>query len=203
MQCRIDVATGEAELSIEGLDSFGPAAKTGVRGPGSYEIRFANVDDQLILWVDGSVVEFNAPTTYGRLDNTRPRPADLSPVGVASLGAALRIGHLKLFRDVYYIADRHGGPGGLLTDFDALALPFFPTPEGVARFLSDPTRWDAFAAMRWEDFSLGADQFLEHYVSRELLLGKALWVFWPHSPAAIPGTDIPCFPNVPRMRPVR
>ena len=223
MQCRLDVATGKASLSIEGLDSFAPTATTGVRGPGDYHIRFANVDGQLVLWVDGSVVDFDAPTTYDDSDDARPRPADLSPVGIASLGAALRISHLKLFRDVYYIAARHGGPGGLLTDFDVLALPFHPTPDGVARFLSDPTRWEAFAARRWEDYALDADQFLalgdnsacsmdsrlweqagfEHYVSRDLLLGKALFVFWPHSPVTIPGTEIPCFPNVLRMRPVR
>ncbi len=91
MQCRIDVATGRARLSIGGLDDFGPEAATDVRGPGTYLIRFANVDDQLFLWVDGDVVEFDASTAYpyDETGNTRPRPTDLSPVGIASSGAAL------------------------------------------------------------------------------------------------------------------
>lgn len=223
MQCRIDVATGVGRLSIRGLDGFEPKASTSVRGPGRYRIRFANVDDQLTLWVDGSVVDFDAATTYAPLNNTRPRPADLSPVGIASRGAALRISHLRLWRDVYYIADRRGGAGMLLTDFDPLALPFRLTPDDVARFLSDPGRWRAFEARRSADFALGGDQFLmlgdnsprskdsrlweregfEYYVARRLLLGKALLVIWPHSPSTIPGTSLPCFPNIRRMRSVQ
>ena len=229
MQCRIDAATGTARLSIGGLDTYTPEASTTVRGPGSYEVRFANVDDQLVLWVDGDVVEFGTPTTYPyeAVANLQPQPADLSPVGIASRGAALQIDHLKVFRDVYYIAAREGCPyredKSILTDFDPRNPPFLRTPEGVADFLSDPSRWGAFLLRRAEDYQLGPDQFLalgdnsprskdsrlweregfEHYVSRNLLLGKALLVIWPHSPVTIPGTSMPCLPNIPRIRPVR
>jgi len=52
--CRIDVATGIATLSIEGEDEFAPTAVTDVRGPGSYQLALANVDGQLLLWVNDS-----------------------------------------------------------------------------------------------------------------------------------------------------
>jgi signal peptidase I len=45
----------------------------------------------------------------------------------------------------------------------------------------------------------------EYWVNRELLIGKALFIYWPHSFDRIPGTRIPCpfFPNVGRMHLVR
>ena len=60
-QCRFDVATGQATLSISGRDmeQFQPTATTAVRGPGRHEIRFSNCDNELRLWVDGSVVPFD------------------------------------------------------------------------------------------------------------------------------------------------
>jgi signal peptidase I len=41
----------------------------------------------------------------------------------------------------------------------------------------------------------------ERFVHRDLLVGKALMVFWPHSFHRIPGTSIPFpfFPNFARM----
>ena len=45
----------------------------------------------------------------------------------------------------------------------------------------------------------------EHYVKRDLLVGKAVFVYWPHSWNRIPGTNIPFpfFPNFARMKFVR
>jgi signal peptidase I len=45
----------------------------------------------------------------------------------------------------------------------------------------------------------------EKYVARELLIGQALFIFWPHSFHQIPGTGIPFpfFPNFARMGLIR
>jgi signal peptidase I len=45
----------------------------------------------------------------------------------------------------------------------------------------------------------------EYYVKRELLIGKALYIYWPHALDHIPYTDIwfPLFPNFGRMGFVR
>ena len=88
-QCRIDVATGQATLSISGQDMAavsahgGHAASAARAGTKSC---FSNCDNELRLWVDGSVVPFDAPTAYDDLGNTQPDATDLAPVGVASVG---------------------------------------------------------------------------------------------------------------------
>jgi signal peptidase I len=225
MQCRIDLGTGRATLSISGLADFHRSAPTGVRAPGSYQITFSNVDDQLLLWVDGEVVPFDRSTAYAPLGNTRPQAADLSPVGIGSSGpAGLRVNHLKVFRDIYYISGLPSNGQGSC-EFEYPWNPYLPcTSENVTRFLSSPSEWEAFDHMRPSEFALGADQFLalgdnspkskdsrlwgkEFYVSRRLLIGKALFVYWPHGWDKIPGTDIPfplgMFPNFKRMGFVR
>jgi signal peptidase I len=73
------------------------------------------------------------------------------------------------------------------------------------------------------DFELKADQFFVlgdnssrskdarlwagnyWWVPRDLLIGKALFIYWPHSWDRLPFVDIPCpyFPNFSRMRLVR
>ena len=73
------------------------------------------------------------------------------------------------------------------------------------------------------DFPLGSDQFFvlgdnsamskdgrlwgsdNYWVPRELLIGKALCVYWPHSWNQIPYLDVPfpLFPNFSRMGLVR
>jgi signal peptidase I len=224
------MATGQAALSIDNLAAFAPRATTKVRGRGSHDIVFANVDDQLLLWVDGKPVKFDQPTTYEPLGNTRPDRADLAPVGIASRGAAVRIDHLKVLRDVYYITDHlvldQERGSGLFTDYP---LDFFRlrqlTPDGMADFLSDPRQWGEFDRRRSRTFPLQPDQFLalgdnspsskdarvwaeegyEFYVAREMLIGKAVAVIWPHSKDVIPGTKIwfPYFPNFARYRFVR
>ena len=119
-RCRIDLASGDAKLSISGLGDFGPTASTPIHGAGSYEVSFANVDQQLILWVDGKVITFNAPTIYDDLNNSTPveispRPGsdvatDLSPVGVAvEGGASVAVSHLKIGRDIYYRRSQTSG----------------------------------------------------------------------------------------------
>lgn len=226
MQCHWELASGETLLRIDGLSDFQPRAKTPVRGPGRYRLLFANIDDQLLLWVNGRLVSFDAPTTYPELNKHRPQEADLAPVGIAAVdGAALTVRHLKIFRDVYYIAER-GQTGSAISDFEPWRSPYRPaTAETVAEFLSSPQQWDAFLYLRQVEFTLDKDQFLvlgdnsprsrdsrlweqdgfEYYVRRDLLLGKALLIYWPHAWDRIPGTNIPFpfFPNFGRMRLIR
>jgi signal peptidase I len=247
MQCRIDTATGRAELGISDTE-FRVGGATPVVGPGRYDIMFANVDDELRLWVNGNLIAFDAPTTYeslGNLGNTVPREADLAPVGIASLGADVAVRHLKVLRDVYYvtcqgqhyIAYEIATPAGLMRQpagvviCDYLRTDYFGefTPASVQKFFSEPMRWPELFTdqnMPARDFPLREDQFLmlgdnspqskdsrlwtgaEYYVERELLIGKALFVYWPHSWHAVwlgrnTRIPFPFFPNVKRMGFVR
>jgi signal peptidase I len=230
--CTIDPATGAATLSIPGLEAFRPTAQTPIVGAGTYRVAFANVDNQLFLWVNRSMlnrgeIKFDASTSYDDLDNHVPTPEDLAAVRIGARGLQLRVSHLRVFRDLYYIAIE---PGGVMVDYLQGWPPGGANDESIAAFLSDPQRWGAFEHMHQRrPLVLGEDQFLalgdnspqskdsrlwtgldenqetEYYVKRDLLTGKALFVYWPHSWNKIIGTNIPCpfFPNFAQMRLVR
>jgi signal peptidase I len=224
--CSIDVATGVATLSIDdGKISFHgdvkhPTAKTRVQGQGSYDIRYANVDDQLSLWVNNQVVQFDCETTYESEDDPQPAtseedPGDLAPVGIGADGVELEVDRLRVLRDIYYIATKTSV--GSTTDYH------FDSPELIVSELSDPSAWNRrknlFSRRNEVIFKLEEDQFFplgdnspysrdgrlwgdEHYVERDLLIGKAIVIYWPHAwriPIPFTGTTIPLIPNVQRM----
>ncbi len=229
--CQIDVATGKATLSIDGVARFAPTATTALRGPGTYNIAFANADRELTLWIDGKVVAFDAPTVYEDLGNDRPLstpddPGDLAPVGIGSRGAALEASHLRVLRDIYYIADRNSGRGPI-SDFPNRSFIMGLNRRQLADFLASPQKWErggrnVFDTRQVESFELGPDQFFvlgdnspasadarlweEHFVHRDLLVGKALCVYWPHPLRVfVPGTNIGLgiIPNLPEMGLIR
>lgn len=236
--CRIDVATGIAKLSIDqGQTSFVgktgdvvqfPEAKTAVRGPGNYQLRFANCDDRLTLWVNGSPVAFNAPTTYANRPDCAPKhipadPGDMAPAGVGSDKAAVTFSKLRILRDVYYIALEAGRND--YTDY----TDHRDYPEAF----TDPSKWETttlFSSRRSLPFTTGPDQFFPlgdnspasqdarswgidnrnaidgeepfyapPFVRRELLIGKALLIYWPHAW----NRPVMFTPNVQRMGVIR
>ena len=218
-ECVLDVTTGEATLSIDGETGYRPTAKTAVRGPGKYRIMFSNIDDELRLWVDGRKVVFDSATTYPPLENTKPTEADLSPAGIASEGAAIQVSQLRIRRDIYYISAR-GNNGMMLLDYDPRPLNL-EDERALAAFMQDPGLWRK-VEYNSEEFPLQEDQFFmlgdnsaaskdsrlwgdEYFVDRDLLIGKAVFIYWPHSWHRIPGLNIPFpfFPNFARMEIVR
>ncbi|MHB8900646.1 MAG: S26 family signal peptidase, partial [Thermoguttaceae bacterium] len=228
--CALDISSGAATLSIEGDSTLGsPRAETKVRGPGRYKLRFANVDDQLRLWVDGREVEFDSATTYQPLGNFVPTEADLLPAGIASRGVPVEIRRLRLLRDLYYIAyssdvNAFAQP---LADFDLVqTFGMRPTAKDFDQLLSRPEYWSVFNDFRSVEFRLDEGEFLAlgdnsgeskdsrlwamedgvgPEVPRNLLIGKALFIYWPHSENRVPGTNIPFpfFPNFMRMKVIR
>lgn len=179
--CRIDVATGEATLSIDGgqrsfrredgTEAKQPKATTRLRGPGTYELRFSNCDDQLLLWVNDRLVEFDGPTTYQPDGNVKPKwspqdAGDLEPAGLGAEGVAVRVQTLQVLRDVYYVAS------SFLTEEDG-RIPAEDDYEDllhngsravyVAEVFADPQSWattSLFDARRENvRFRLGADEF--------------------------------------------
>ncbi len=224
-QCRFDLSSGKAELAIGGggpeADGYHREATTAILGAGQHSIRFANVDDELTLWVDGKVVAFQDatqpdasrssdgqtesekhPNRYNSalLNNHVPTAEDLSPVGIAAEAATVKVSHIKVLRDVYYIAAFNEGKpqttGRLLQDF-------ISRPD-----LSNSRSWEydfSKANMRTCKIEIKApdpahperDRFFvlgdnsaqssdgrlwvgEWSVERELLIGKALFIYWPH-----------------------
>ncbi|BBO31500.1 signal peptidase I [Lacipirellula parvula] len=230
----VDARTGEA------LD-FKATGQTSVNAAGTYELRFANVDDQLLLWIDGELVDLG-DTTYdpdkllptGRKGmipwasaNADEDQGDLAPAGVGALDAKLTVTRLALLRDIYYIAIKAGTDSRAMVDFESTV----PMDELFAQ----PDRWGVFAGRRKRDFKVEEGQLFVlgdnspaskdcrlwkeaengaepggPYLDRNLLIGKAVAVFWPHSWGTYPFSEklpilkaIPGWPAFGDMRKVR
>jgi signal peptidase I len=197
-RCQIDLTTGEAKLSISDKPDFTPTAKTAVHGLGNYQLRFTNVDDQLLLWVNNVVVQFDTPTTYDQLHNTEPvetqpvlgseQATDLSPVGIAAEGgAAMEVSHLNIRRDIYYLSrDDDIDPRLRTSSIDLESDQFFMCGDNSPRS-SDGRYWRT-----------------QNYVNRRLLIGKALFIYWPHSFNYVEIDDkkipFPFWPNFSQMK---
>jgi signal peptidase I len=241
----IDVASGQVSLGIEGLKDFQPTAATSLRGPGKYHLMFANCDRQLLLWVDDEVVAFgdeqNLATTFVPAGADRPRtidrrdPGDLAPAQIGSSGAAVHVKQIRLYRDIYYIADAASdAPNFTSAIRENNLLPGFNRKE-FAEFLAEPGRWQGgadgniFDGRRAVEFQMNADEFFMlgdnspaskdsrlweggHVVDRKLLIGKALFIYWPHAwPTSynfainVFGSEVrlPFYPNFKRMQLIR
>jgi signal peptidase I len=202
-RCRIDPATGQAtlsEVSLQmGLDQERElaTAETPVSGSGSWDLEFANVDDRLTLWVDGNVIDFGEGAAYTR-DKLQhiALDSDLSPAGIAVARAGVRVGKLRLKRDIYYRT------AGVDRNMDQEYRDLEGIGDELSSALPDPQRWselyEQYAdAVRQVDFNLGPDQFLalgdnsprsrdsrlwgdDPTVPRKFLVGKAFWIYWPH-----------------------
>ena len=114
-KCQINVETGEAKLTRSDGGVFGngdkaspsPVGQTRITRQREYTIRLANVDDELRLWVDGDLIEFDA--TYVPQIRARPRwsaqdAGDFEPAGVGTKNLAATFKRLQVFRDIYYVA---------------------------------------------------------------------------------------------------
>src|SRR5262245_31283636 len=238
--CRINLADGKATMSMtdssghpvafeddDGQTADSRTAQTTVKGPGSYRLRLSNCDHEMLLWVNGSVVPFDGPTTYRSDDLIVPYfsatdPGDAAPAGIASGGAAVKLSQLRILRDKYYIATTENFRPN---DYNS------PEPASeIHRIFSTPSEWATTQLFgpnnrRSVGFRLEADQFLpmgdnspqssdsrlwsqendprfsgdHHYVERDLLIGKALMIYWPHTW----NTPIPFLPKFSRMGPIR
>ena len=135
----------------DGLGDFAPTAQTNVKGPGTYTIGFANVDNKLYLWVDGDPVEFGQPTEteYPSLGDRIPTPADLQADRHRcrrAVPSSKSLPILKVHRDIYYIGDEtresssqlEDIPWKLTVDASSRNIPqsrteFFSMPAVLAR----------------------------------------------------------------------
>jgi signal peptidase I len=155
----------------------------------------------------------------------------LAPAGIGARNSNLEVSRLRVWRDIYYIADSSE------TNFrrDAVVSDFANASDHWNQLMSlpyDPSLWPLLKQRQHVEFPLGENQFFVMgdnsaessdarlwsdldprsggkpggaYLERDLLIGKALCVYWPHSWNRIPGTPIPfpLFPNFMDMRLVR
>ncbi len=191
--CEIDIATGEATLWQRAFETTErvtlETAATSIRGKGNHEIRFANFDDRLVLWVDGNVIplkgncgdEDTFDERYAKVPQTSGSDAgDLAPASIGSQGAKLSVRALRLWRDTYYLADdwRREGRRLFVTDYDLPALQRQYGPQWMGQLLSMPTTpedWGILADRRHVDFELAEDQFFVMGDNSPESLDARLW----------------------------
>lgn len=141
-QAHCDLATGKCTLYKVNDLASGAAKKeeigsamTRLKTPGSYQVRFANIDARLTLWVDRDLpfndgIEYAPPEMPGPdekglkfddevlIKRRGPTRNDLEPASLGSKGARLKVNHLRLWRDTYYttLVSGHDFDGNLSAD---------------------------------------------------------------------------------------
>lgn len=167
-ECTLTRLTASKE---EALRRTAIALKTGSK----YLLRFANVDERVILWVDhrlpfGDGVPFEASRESG------PYVNDLQPAGIGARGVAVRVHKLKLWRDTYYTLRPGGADASLPTDN-------WSNPETWQGLRDLPV--ETFYVQPGHYFCLGdnspesADSRYWGLVPGRLMLGRALVVYYP------------------------
>ena len=229
-RCTIELATGTA-IVTRGEDELA-RWETPIKGPGRYKIEFANVDDRVSLVVDGRPVGGEGIEFESQQGVPIPTAADLAPAAIAVRNAALVTTDLVLKRDIYYTQS----PGRI--DYGIVWEDRYPrTPVELFDFLADPSRFPSLANVRSREYEIGPDRYFmmgdnsprskdsrgwgtddsawdlserkSHEVPRQLLTGKAFFVYWPHGVPVWPGialgpdTRVPFRPYVERMKRIR
>ncbi len=180
--CRIDLSTGKATLEIAGQPKFSTTAETPLSSTGDFRLLFANVDEQLMLWVDGDLVaavEYDADEVFGGREHAIPQTSeedvgDLSPAGIGARGASLTVTRLEVLRDIYYISARADDPAvpprwygpGYHTDYTRFDFPA-ELPDGTQQeplsserqLFRDPSTWDRFLTRHAREFPVEEKQY--------------------------------------------
>ncbi|NBO93709.1 MAG: hypothetical protein EBV06_15575, partial [Planctomycetia bacterium] len=179
-QAEFDAGTGECVLvrlkDGAKVETLGQAA-TKFKGAGTYNLRFANVDDRLTVWVNGSLpfghgVAYDSPFTFApTAHNDLDRPASLG-----ASGGQFTVRNLKLYRDTYYTSSRDVG-----------------SPDVPGFSPNDPTTWTQVVDTPFTTYYVqpghylclgdnspkSADSRSWGLVPARLLLGRAVLVYFP------------------------
>jgi signal peptidase I len=226
--CDIDVATGVVRF-LRGDESL-LEHDTPIKGPGRYHVEFANVDDRMTLSVNGKSIYESGKEYESGEETPIPSAADLSPAAIAVRNGSVTVSDLVLNRDIYYTQY----PGQV--DYRSIWGDRQPRSSiELFDFLSDPARFESLANVRSHEYELGDDRFMmmgdnsprskdsrgwdsndvwdesgrkTWEVPRNLLTGKAFFVYWPHGVPFGPqfgstDTRFPFRPYVERMKWIR
>jgi signal peptidase I len=130
---------------------------------GKHELRFANVDCRLTVWVDGKALDFGPTADYTPMtEKMEPTSADLEPARIGASGN-VSLSAVKLWRDVYYTPKT--GPGGGEYIY------------GLHTFYIQPGHYFCLG----DNSASSADGREWGSVPERLLLGRAVVIYWPLS----------------------
>ncbi len=242
-RCVLAIKQGQIALDIPQVDAFTPVfVPYDFTKKKRWQLEFFNVDEEMRVVIDGREVSF--PDAGGRYDsltitdnglaapvprNRDPNARDLAPVAIGVRNVSVSVEHLKVMRDVYYIA-----AGPMQEKWDVASLGDFGTgrcdrltkngfywnnERDVARFMSSPEMWRGYGNTKSAllqqregqfvalgdnsgfslDSRLWSNDVTPHYVDRRYLIGKAFYVYWPHG-LPLPLVKAPFWPNFSKMR---
>ncbi|MEQ8209345.1 MAG: signal peptidase I [Lacipirellulaceae bacterium] len=208
-RAKIDLSTGAVEFGIvdgetgKKLD-FEAKAQTPVNSTGSYTLLFANVDDQLLLWVDGELVEITDSTydpeeLFGERKRLIPWASseesgdqgDLAPVGIGAAGAQLKISRIEVLRDIYYLASEY--PLNSLEDYGSISNSEviegrrLPQLGSHRELFSEPKNWFRFLERRRVSFPVDEEQFFVMGDNSPFSQDARLWKGGSRSGDSVPG----------------
>jgi len=213
-RCTFDFSNGEVAVVRAGQSPTDASmVRSSIKGEGTWTVLFANIDDQLSLYVDGNRIDIGTSVDLEQdiQDALRSKPvetlvepgnatlSDVSPAGIMSSGAHVTVAGMRVLRDVYYLTTVMGVRLGEFYEKERLD---FPLEQGQFFMLGDNSAASKDSRL-WMD---------GHHVDRHLLIGEAMVVFWPH---AVPASwafpvkigrfelRLPSWPNFARMRKVR
>ncbi|QEG21864.1 signal peptidase I [Mariniblastus fucicola] len=159
--CRFDVATGKATIEcddprVEFYNDSGvvskPVAETSLSS-GSNQMLMVNADDEIHLWVNGSLVQFDA-STYRRDGMPIPKyskqePGDAEPAGIGAKNLSMTVSRIKVVRDIYYSSvtlEQDGQSNGNESHL---------SPSIIHGIMADPESWSEQHALDYFDAKKG------------------------------------------------
>jgi signal peptidase I len=176
-QAAWDLSTGICTLKriTGGRKTVLASKETALKKPGKHTLRFANVDERLLVWVDKTLpfaddgVNYLPPKQRGPTEENDLR----APASIGVHGADLKVSHLKLWRDTYYTSLSDSSVGvnfGDPKDWEA-ALRDLP----VRTYYVQP---DHFLCLG-DNSPESSDGRSWGLVPKRLLLGRAMFIYYP------------------------
>lgn len=187
-QARWDLSTGKCtlarvtDLGEEVLDS----RPTDLKSTGTFEVRFANFDERLTVWLNGKL-PFGEGVSYTPAKNRGPYENDLKPARIGVEAASVAVDHLRLWRDTYYTTALHGQKDPSAADAD------LGDWQNGSQSWENPLAWDPLRRLPWKTLYVQPGHYLcmgdnspessdgrsWGLVPRRLMLGRALLVYYP------------------------
>jgi signal peptidase I len=186
-EARWDLSSGVCTLVrvSDGKEEELDSQPTALKKAGTFEIRFANFDERLTVWVNGKLA-FGDGVTYKPSKSRGPYENDLKPARIGVQGTGLAVEHLRLWRDTYYTAAQHRGDPA---ESDAELGDW----QNGSTSWENPSDWDPLRNLPWKTLYVQPGHYLcmgdnspessdgrsWGLVPRRLMLGRALLVYYP------------------------
>jgi signal peptidase I len=184
-EARFDLGSPDGQCTLYRINKGGDTKldrkPTALKGKGTYRLRFANVDERLTVWVDGKLpFDHGVPYTPPAVEGPTKENDLERPVGIGVKGPAVQVRKLKVFRDTYYTSNEES-----------------PSSADASFEPGNPDTWDSLGRLpvltmyvQPEHYLCLGDNSPESsdgrswgLVPRRLLLGRAVFVYYPFSRA--------------------